>query len=89
MYCNYNFKQAMSSLCFRNIVSLLDLRLLLPILTYIKVDNAAAGVYAFLWMGSKSTTSFILNVSSFTCHPNHDMGPIFYLRTDTRPTSRF
>ena len=55
---------------------------------YTKVDNVAASVYAFPWMGPKSTTSFILIVRSFTCRTNHDMGPIFYLRTDARPNSQ-
>ena len=45
---------------------------------YAKADNAAASVYAFLWMWPKSTTSFILIVRYFTCRPNHEMGPIFY-----------
>ena len=40
---------------------------------YTKADSAAACV--FPWMGPKFTTSFILIVRSFTCHPNHDMGP--------------
>ena len=40
-------------------------------------------------MAPKSTTSFILIVRYFTCRPNHDMGPIFYLRTDARTTRRF
>ena len=44
---------------------------------YTKAPNAAASVYAFLWMGLKSTTCFILIVRSFTCRPDHDMGPIF------------
>ena len=35
-------------------------------------------------MGTKSTTSFILIVRSFTRRPNHDMEPLFYLRTETR-----
>ena len=37
----HNFKQTMSSLCSRNIVYLLDLRLLLVIGTYTKATNAA------------------------------------------------
>ena len=56
---------------------------------YTKADNAAASVYAFPWIRPKCTTSFILIVRSFTSHPSHDMGPIFYLRTDARPTRRF
>ena len=51
--------------------------------------KAAASVYVFQWMESKSTTSIILIVHSCICHPNNDMGPIFYLRTDARPTLRF
>ena len=51
----------------------------LVIRPYTKVVNAAASVWTtFLWMGPKSTTSFILIVRSFTFCPNHDMGPIFY-----------
>ena len=53
---------------------------------YTKAASAAVSVYAFPWMGLKSTTSFIHIVRSFTCRPNHDMGPIFCLRTDARPT---
>ena len=51
---------------------------------YTKAANVSTIVYAFPWMELKFTTSFILIVRSFTCRPNHDMGPIFYLRTDTR-----
>ena len=40
MYCYYDFKQDMSSLCCRNIVSFLDLRLLLPILRLIMLPLA-------------------------------------------------
>ena len=64
-------------------------RLVLLIGPYNKAANAATSVLAFSWMGPKSTTSFILIVRSFTCRPSHDMGPIFYLRTDARPTRRF
>ena len=63
--------------------------LVLVIGPYTKPANAAASVYAFPWMGPKSTTSFILIVRSFTCRPSHDMGPIFFLRTDARSTRRF
>ena len=37
----------------------------------------------------KSTTSFILIGRYFTCHLNHDMGPIFDLRIDPRLTRTF
>ena len=63
--------------------------LVLVIGPYTKDDSAAAGIYAFPWMGPKYTTSCILIVRSFTCHPNHDMESIFYLRTNARPTRRF
>ena len=63
--------------------------LVLVIGTYTKAANATAGVYAFPWMGPKSTSSFILKLRSFTCRTSHDMGPIFYLRTDARLTRRY
>ena len=47
--------------------------LVLVIEPYTKAANAAASVWAFPWMGPKSTTCFILIVRSFTCHPNHDI----------------
>ena len=40
-------------------------------------------------MRPKFTKSFIVILRYFTCRPNHDMGPIFYLRTDARPTCNF
>ena len=45
--------------------------------SYTKSANVPASVSAFPWMGPKSTTGFILIMRSFTCRPNHDMGPIF------------
>ena len=63
--------------------------LVLIIGPYTRAANAAASVKACPWMGPNSTTSFILIVRSFTCRPNNDMGPIFYLRIDARPTRRF
>ena len=51
---------------------------------YTKISNAYASVYAFPWMRSKSTTTFLLIKSYFTCRPYHDLGPIFYLSTDAR-----
>ena len=39
--------------------------------------NAPASIYAFPWMGTKSTTSFILIVLSFTCRPNKIWDPSF------------
>ena len=63
--------------------------LVMLIETYTKSAHAAASIYAFPWMGPKSTTSFILIVRSFTCRPNHDMGPIFYLCTDPQSNFRF
>ena len=55
---------------------------------YTKAANASASVYAFPWMAPISTTSFILIVRSFTCLINHDMEPIFYLRTDASKMCR-
>ena len=39
---------------------------------YTKADNDAASIYGFLWMGPKSTTSFILIVRSFICAVTQD-----------------
>ena len=63
--------------------------IVLVIWPYAKAANAAASVHVFPWMGPKSITGFILILRSFTCRLNHDMGLIFYLRTDARPTCRF
>ena len=63
--------------------------LVLVIVPYTKYSNAAATAYAFLWMGSKSTTSFILIVRYFIFFSNHDLVPFSYLHTDARPTRRF
>ena len=68
---------------------LMALVLVLVIWPYTKADNAATSEYAFPWMGPKSTTSFIRIVGSFTCLPNHDMEPIFYLRTDAKLTNKY
>ena len=54
-----------------------------------KAANAAAIVYAFPWMGPKSTTSFILIVRSFTFRLNHDIRGIIYLCTDAMLNHRF
>ena len=40
-------------------------------------------------MEPKCKTRFILIARSSTCHPNHDMGPFFYLRIDARPNLEF
>ena len=53
------------------------MRFVLVIGSYTKAANDMAGVYAFPWIGLKSTTSFIIIVHSFTCCPNHNMGPSF------------
>ena len=61
---------------------------LLVIGSYTKVANAAASVYTFPLMELNSTTSFILIVRSFIFRPNHDLGSIFYFRTNVRLTRR-
>ena len=52
-----------------------------PVLLY-QYGSANIGI-------GKSTTTFLLMKSAFTCRPNHDVGPIFYLSTDEKPTRRF
>ena len=58
--------------------------LVLVIGPYTKAANAATIVLTLPWMGPKSTTSFILIVRSFTCLPNHDMGPAHLLLAHRR-----
>ena len=52
----------------------------------IKASTASASVQAFPWMVLKSTTTFLLIKSYFTCCPNHDVGSILNY---ARPTRRF
>ena len=60
------------------IICLLYIRMIMVIGHYTNAANDTAYVLGFPWIGLESTISFILTVSTFACHLNHDMGAVFY-----------